>query len=74
MNNITSLNTGEGGALQAEIERTIRIKRSETVLIVGNKGSGKSTFVDRFFEQVLPLSVREKCVVARIPRLSARAR
>jgi energy-coupling factor transporter ATP-binding protein EcfA2 len=66
MNNITSLNTGEGGALQAEIERMIRIKRSETVLIVGNKGSGKSTFVDRFFEQVLPLSVREKCVVARI--------
>ena len=51
MSNITALDTGEGGALQAELERTIRAKRSETVLIVGNKGSGKSTFVDRFFEQ-----------------------
>lgn len=66
MNNITALNTGEGGALQEEMERTIRVKRSETVLIVGNKGSGKSTFIDRFFEQVLPLSMREKCVVARV--------
>jgi energy-coupling factor transporter ATP-binding protein EcfA2 len=66
VNHITSLNTGEGGALQEEIERTIRAKRSETVLIVGNKGSGKSTFIDRFFEQVLPLSMREKCVVARV--------
>jgi energy-coupling factor transporter ATP-binding protein EcfA2 len=66
MNNITALNTGEGGALQEQIERTIRAKRSETVLIVGNKGSGKSTFIDRFFEQVLPLSMREECVVARV--------
>ena len=66
MNNMTALNTSEGGALQAEMERTMRAKRSETVLIVGNKGSGKSTFIDRFFEQVLPLSLREKCVVARV--------
>jgi hypothetical protein len=66
MNDITSLNTAEGGALQAEIELTMRVKRSETVLIIGNKGSGKSTFVDRFFEQVLPLSVRQKCLVVRV--------
>lgn len=66
LNNITSINTSEGGALQQELERTIRAKRSETVLIVGNKGSGKSTFIDRFFEQVLPLSMREKCIVARV--------
>ena len=66
MNNITALNAGEGGALQDEMERAIRANRSDTVLIVGNKGSGKSTFIDRFFEQVLPLSMREKCVVARV--------
>lgn len=65
-NDITSINTGEGGALQEEMERAIRVNRSETVVIVGNKGSGKTTFIDRFFEQVLPLSLREKCVVARI--------
>jgi hypothetical protein len=65
-NDITSLNTSEGGALQAEIERTMRVNHSQTVLIIGNKGSGKSTFIDRFFEQTLPLSVRERCVVARV--------
>src|SRR5581483_3466569 len=27
---------------------------------------GKSTFIDRFFEQVLPLKLRERCVVVRI--------
>jgi len=36
------------------------------VLLIGNKGAGKSTFIDRFFEQVLPRSTREKCVVARV--------
>lgn len=67
LNNISPLNTSEGSsALQAELERTMTSRRSETVLLIGNKGAGKSTFVDRFFEQVLPRSLREKCVVARV--------
>jgi hypothetical protein len=66
MNTITPLDSGQGSALQAELERAITTKRSETVLLIGNKGAGKSTFIDRFFEQVLPLSLRQKCVVARV--------
>lgn len=66
LNNITPLETGQAGALQAQLERTMMSRRSETVLLIGNKGAGKSTFVDRFFEQVLPLKLREKCVVARV--------
>lgn len=66
LNNVSSISTEDGGALQAELERTMASRRSETVLLIGNKGSGKSTFIDRFFSQVLPLRVREKCVVARI--------
>lgn len=66
LNNISPLNTGAGGALQREIERTMQSKRSETVLLIGNKGSGKSTFVERFFDTVLPLSVRERCVLAQV--------
>jgi hypothetical protein len=66
LNNIAPISTGGGGALQAELEQTIASKRSETVLLVGNKGAGKSTFIDRFFEQVLPRATREKCVVARV--------
>lgn len=66
LNNITALETGQGGALQAELERAMTSRRSETVLLIGNKGSGKSTFIDRFFEQVLPRRLRDKCVVARV--------
>lgn len=66
LNNISAISTGSGGALQAELERAMVSGRSETVLLIGNKGSGKSTFVDRFFDQILPLSVRERCVVARV--------
>jgi hypothetical protein len=66
LNNITALETGQGGALQAELERAMTSRRSETVLLMGNKGAGKSTFIDRFFEQVLSRRLREKCVVARV--------
>lgn len=66
LNNISSLSTSQGGALRAELERAIETRKSETVLLVGNKGSGKTTFVDRFFNQVLPLDLRNKVVVARV--------
>ncbi|WP_081991290.1 ATP-binding protein [Inquilinus limosus] len=66
LNNIQQINTGHGGALQAEIERAITSQKSETVLLIGNKGSGKSTFIDRFFNHVLPLGIRDKCVVANV--------
>jgi AAA ATPase domain len=66
LNTITPLDTGQGSALQAELERAITTRRSETVLLIGNKGAGKSTFIDRFFEQVLPLRLSQKCVVARV--------
>lgn len=66
LNNIASLETEHGSVLQAEIERVIATRRSETVLLIGNKGAGKTTFIDRFFEQVLPRGLREKCIVARV--------
>lgn len=39
---------------------------SEVVLIVGKVGAGKSTYVDRFFHQVLPTHVRKNCCVIRV--------
>ncbi|TPI77691.1 AAA family ATPase [Mesorhizobium sp. B2-8-9] len=66
LNTITPLETGKGGALVDELSRAMETRVSETVLIVGNKGAGKSTFIDRFFEQVLPSGLRKKCVVCRI--------
>ncbi|MEB2605803.1 ATP-binding protein [Burkholderia cenocepacia] len=66
LNGIASLDTAESSALQAEIEKTLTSQRSETVLLVGNKGSGKSTFIDRFFGEILPFSVRQQCSIARV--------
>ena len=66
INTITTLELGKGGALQDELERTLASKRSETILVIGNKGAGKSTFIDRFFEQILPVRLREKCAVVRV--------
>ncbi|MEQ1671179.1 MAG: ATP-binding protein, partial [Hyphomicrobium sp.] len=66
LNNVATVDTGSGGELQVQLERAIQSGRSETILLIGNKGSGKSTFVDRFFDQTLPLNVRQRCAVARI--------
>jgi GTPase SAR1 family protein len=66
LNNIASLATDRGGALQDQIERTMATQRAETVLLIGNKGSGKSTFIDRFFGDILPQPLRKKCLLARV--------
>ena len=36
------------------------------MILVGTKGAGKSTFIDRFFRYVLPKSLVEDCIVARV--------
>lgn len=66
LNGIAPIDTAESTALQAEIERTLASSQSQTVLLIGNKGSGKSTFIDRFFDQILPLSIRQHCSIARV--------
>ncbi len=66
LNNVASISTDRGGALQDQLERAMISKRSETVLLIGNKGSGKSTFIDRFFDHILPASIRKRCLLARV--------
>lgn len=63
VNSIIALDTQEGVALQQEVQRTLYTKRSETVLIIGNKGSGKSTFLKRFFRKILAPSLRSQCTL-----------
>jgi len=52
--------------LAREIETAVDSGRGETVILVGNPGAGKSTFVERFFDLVLDPAVRSRCLVARI--------
>jgi hypothetical protein len=63
---VQSINTSEGAELTEMIRRVRDMKRHELVLLVGTKGSGKSTFIDRFFEDALPVTISSDCVVVRV--------
>ncbi len=63
---IKSLSTSDAGQITKAIERVRDMKRHELILLVGTKGAGKSTFIDRFFTDVLPDPIAEDCVVVRI--------
>jgi len=66
LNRIDVVNSQEGGELQDEIRSAIELKKGEFVLIIGNKGAGKSTFIDRFFRLVLDKQLRDNCLVLRV--------
>ena len=65
-NQIRVVDSSRGGALARRIEAAVETRRGEFVLVIGNKGAGKSTFIDRFFRLVLDRTIREKCLVVRI--------
>jgi cold shock CspA family protein len=63
---VRSLNTADTTELTEAIRRVQEMKKHELVLLVGTKGAGKTTFIDRFFAEVLPKKIRDDCVVVRI--------
>jgi energy-coupling factor transporter ATP-binding protein EcfA2 len=66
LNQIEVVSSESGEELEERIRYAVQTKRGEFVLIIGNKGAGKSTFIDRFFNLVLDLDLRRKCLVVRI--------
>lgn len=48
------------------VEQSIEAVGSQTVLLIGHMGAGKSTFLDRFFEVVLPSQLKKKVLLVRI--------
>jgi energy-coupling factor transporter ATP-binding protein EcfA2 len=60
------MSSESGQELQEKMETAVEFGRGEFVLIIGNKGAGKSTFIERFFKLVLPPGLRNTCTVARI--------
>lgn len=63
--------SSDGAELEQHIANAIQTKRGEFVLIIGNKGAGKSTFIARFFQLVLGRDLREKCLIAKIDLLDS---
>jgi hypothetical protein len=65
LSRLEKMSSEEGEQLQRRLQEAVVSKRGEFVLIIGNKGAGKTTFVDRFFRLVLPPPLKESCVVIR---------
>jgi energy-coupling factor transporter ATP-binding protein EcfA2 len=63
---VRKISTEESEELTKIIESVKTTNRNEFVLLVGGKGSGKSTYIDRFFKLVLPENLRESCIQIKI--------
>src|ERR1700722_627247 len=66
LNFVETISAASGSELVRDIKTAVETKRGEAVLIIGNKGAGKSTFIDRFFEMVLDPALRKKCLLIRV--------
>jgi len=64
--NVSTISNNQNNPLANQISASVETGRGESVLIVGNKGAGKSTFTRRFFKSILGPDVREKCLVLHI--------
>src|SRR5260370_32969419 len=59
---IQALDTGSGKQLSALLDRAQMSQLNQFILIVGTKGAGKSTFIQRFFDLKLPPRFHGVCV------------
>lgn len=71
INQVEVVSASKGEELARHIEDAAETKRGEFVLIIGNKGAGKSTFIERFFQLVLDKQLRDRCLLARIDLLNS---
>ncbi|UWR63276.1 cold shock domain-containing protein [Phaeobacter inhibens] len=57
--------------LSAIVAEAIQVDEGQTVFIVGPTGSGKTTFIERFFRKTLDAALSDKCVDVRVSCLDA---
>ena len=71
LGNIAPTTNGIDAELSALISGTFEVDQGQTVFVVSPTGSGKSTFLKRFFKKILPRPVRDQCVVMNVNALDA---
>ena len=52
--------------LRTLLERAVDVDGGQSIFIVGPTGSGKTTFLDRFFKKTLSDKLRDQCIVIRV--------
>ncbi|WPN64507.1 AAA family ATPase [Pseudomonas sp. P9_32] len=60
---VQQIDTSEPEELQALLETSVELKSGEFVLLVGNKGSGKTTFLQRFFQKIVPKNTKDQTLL-----------
>ncbi|NEP79342.1 MAG: AAA family ATPase [Okeania sp. SIO3B3] len=63
---IRNIDTESAQHLTNLIERTQTTQRNDFVLLIGTKGAGKSTFLERFFKYTMSPKLAKECVLNRI--------
>jgi energy-coupling factor transporter ATP-binding protein EcfA2 len=63
---IKNLETQKAEDLTEIIKRVKETQRNEFIIIIGHKGSGKSTFIDRFFAMILPEELKTECIIINV--------
>lgn len=63
---IQSINSGTGKQLVDLIETVRSTSKNRFILLIGNKGAGKSTFIDRFFQFKLPEKMQDYLKILRV--------
>lgn len=72
--NISGANREIGTALETLIKDAVDIDEGQNVFIVGPTGSGKTTFLERFFKKTLSSNLRNRCISLRVNCLDASGR
>lgn len=62
---IRRINSDTGKQLVELIEGVKLQQKNRFVLLVGNKGAGKTTFIDRFFDLIIPAKTKDSIVLLR---------
>lgn len=75
LSNISTDNSRVGSDLTALIELNVQAELPSesdmSVFIVGPTGSGKTTYIDRFFSKILPINTRKSCLTVGVNCLDA---
>ncbi|WP_306127894.1 AAA family ATPase [Roseovarius sp. MMSF_3350] len=71
LGNLSSRSASVEEELSDFLSNAVELDAGESVFIVGPTGSGKSTFIERFFKRTLSAETRSKCIPVRLNFLEA---
>ena len=66
INRVDIVKSQKGDELESHLRAAVESNKGEFVLIIGSKGAGKSTFIDRFFRLVVDRNLRKRCLLVRV--------